>query len=376
MITLDFWPWLEKYSGTLSMSAMFQVFDFTLPSYMEHLPNDELLPLLKTVMSKKVAKRRKRSDINSLDQVVDLIRNSNNIVVLTGAGVSVSCGIPDFRSQNGVYSRLDEFELDDPQQMFDIEYFRINPQPFYTFAKEIYPLNFKPSISHMFIKLLEEKGKLLRNYTQNIDTLEQVAGIERVVQCHGSFATAKCIVCGFQVPGQALEDDIYAQTVPICPQCGEERDGVMKPNITFFGEMLPDEFDRTFAGDKQKVDLLIVMGSSLKVSPVADVKDKIPHEVPQILINLECLPHMDGFDVALLGYCDVICRYLCERLDWKLVDTQSTPKSSDLSFTQGLVRHHYLFEGAKEAVNWETDSNQEDSVTEEDSQKESTAGSP
>jgi NAD-dependent histone deacetylase SIR2 len=83
-------------------------------------------------------------------------------------------------------------ELSDPQEMFDIHYFRDKPETFYSFARvlqllkqEIYPSNFKPSPSHLFIKMLEDRGKLLRNYTQNIDTLENLAGITRVVQCHG-----------------------------------------------------------------------------------------------------------------------------------------------------------------------------------------------
>lgn len=91
-------------------------------------------------------------------------------------------GIPDFRSKNGIYSRLAEFELSDPQEMFDLSYFKIKPETFYAFAHEIYPANFKPSPSHLFIRRLETAGKLLRNYTQNIDTLEHKAGIERVVQ--------------------------------------------------------------------------------------------------------------------------------------------------------------------------------------------------
>ncbi|KAI8821458.1 DHS-like NAD/FAD-binding domain-containing protein [Fimicolochytrium jonesii] len=336
------------------------------PEALKTADPDDLLPLLKAVMMKKIAKRPKRQDINTIEQVVELLMTCKNIVVLTGAGVSVSCGIPDFRSKNGIYSRLDEFDLDDPQQqMFDIQYFRIQPKTFYTFAKEIYPSNFRPSPSHMFIKLLEEKGKLLRNYTQNIDTIEQLAGIERVVQCHGSFATAKCIVCGYTTDGTALKEDIFNQTVPMCPKCPEEKDGIMKPGITFFGEMLPDEFDRLFAQDREKVDLLIVMGSSLKVSPVADVKDKIPHHVPQVLINMESLPHMAGFDVQLLGYCDNICAQLCSMLDWKLEhpkiqlqpaanpprtpetgQTESSTISSTPQYRQGHVPHHYLFEGA------------------------------
>ncbi|KAJ3176827.1 NAD-dependent protein deacetylase sirtuin-1 [Geranomyces variabilis] len=377
---LDFWEWMEKYRE-LPFSVLFKVFGAKMPEILHDEP-DLLLPLLHSVMMKKIAKRNKRHDINTLEQVVELLQTCKNIVVLTGAGVSVSCGIPDFRSTNGIYSRLDEFELDDPQQMFDLEYFRIQPQTFYTFAREIYPSNFKPSPSHMFIKLLEEKGKLLRNYTQNIDTLEQLAGIKNVVQCHGSFATAKCIVCGYAVDGAELKEDIFNQTVPRCPRCPEENEGIMKPGITFFGEMLPDEFDRMFAADREKVDLLIVMGSSLKVSPVADVKDKVPHDVPQILINMEALPHMAGFDVQLLGYCDSICAQLCKLLGWELrhekleeqsqqQQQQQQPEPTPLpqtespatgseqqpdtatndiapppAYRQGRLPHQYLFEGA------------------------------
>jgi len=120
-----------------------------------------------------------------LETVIELLKASKKIMILTGAGVSVSCGIPDFRSPNGIYSRLSEFELDEPQQMFDLEFFRERPEIFYSFAREIFPSNFIPSPSHYFIKLIEDQGRLLRNYTQNIDTLEQKAGIQNVLQCHG-----------------------------------------------------------------------------------------------------------------------------------------------------------------------------------------------
>merc|ERR1712079_188404 len=110
------------------------------------------------------------------EDCVDLIKKSSNIIVLTGAGVSVSCGIPDFRSRDGVYARLavDFPDLPDPQAMFDIHYFRRDPRPFFKFAREIYPGQFNPSPCHRFIRSVEKHGKLLRNYTQNIDTLEQV----------------------------------------------------------------------------------------------------------------------------------------------------------------------------------------------------------
>ncbi|CAO3689887.1 unnamed protein product [Rhizopus microsporus] len=249
-------------------------------------------------------------------------------MIVTGAGVSVSCGIPDFRSETGIYSRLQEYELDDPQQMFDIEYFRETPEIFYSFAKELYPANYEPSPSHLFVKLVEDKGKLLRNYTQNIDTLEHKADIKRVVNCHGSFATASCVTCGYKVDGKEIESYIMAQQVPPCPKCGvkegtneeEERPrgvSIMKPDITFFGERLPSEFDNLLALDTQHVDLLIVMGSSLKVSPVSEIMQQIPHSVPQILINRTPITHMT-FDIQLLGDCDIIVPEICRRLNWEL----------------------------------------------------------
>ncbi|KAF7666881.1 hypothetical protein LDENG_00089960 [Lucifuga dentata] len=260
-------------------------------------------------------KRKKRKDINTLEDVVRLLQESKKILVLTGAGVSVSCGIPDFRSRDGIYARLavDFPDLPDPQAMFDIEYFRRDPRPFFKFAKEIYPGQFQPSPCHKFISMLDKQGKLLRNYTQNIDTLEQVAGVQRIIQCHGSFATASCLVCKHKVDCEAVREDIFNQVVPHCPRCPDIPLAIMKPDIVFFGENLPEMFHRAMKQDKDEVDLLIVIGSSLKVRPVALIPNSIPHEVPQVLINREQLPHLN-FDVELLGDCDVIVSELCHRL--------------------------------------------------------------
>jgi NAD-dependent deacetylase sirtuin 1 len=262
-------------------------------------------------------KRKRLSHVNTLDDVVALIRRSRRIIVLTGAGVSVSCGIPDFRSRDGVYARLSvEFpSLPDPQSMFDIHYFRRDPRPFFKFAKEIYPGQFEPSASHKFIRMIESHGKLLRNYTQNIDTLEEVCGLQRVINCHGSFSTASCTRCGLRVRADQIKEDIFSQRIPLCPQCPSDDCGqmaVMKPDIVFFGEGLSDEFHNAMAADKDQCDLLLVMGSSLKVRPVALIPSSISSDVPQILINREPLNHMN-FDVELLGDCDVIVQELSNR---------------------------------------------------------------
>ncbi|KAK9728155.1 Sir2 family [Popillia japonica] len=261
-------------------------------------------------------RRHKLRHVNTLDDVVRLLKGAKNVIVLTGAGVSVSCGIPDFRSKDGIYSRQD-------------------PRPFFKFARDIYPGKFKPSPCHRFIKLLEKHQKLLRNYTQNIDTLEKVAEIERVVECHGSFATATCTKCDLQVTAEMVRDIILTQNIPVCEVCQptigksisieelkkrqpEElknlvTNGIMKPDIVFFGEGLPDKFHDAMAEDKSKCDLLLVIGSSLKVHPVALIPTSLPANVPQILINREPLPHCH-FDVELLGDCDVIINHICQLL--------------------------------------------------------------
>uniref|UniRef100_A0A8C2J9N9 protein acetyllysine N-acetyltransferase n=1 Tax=Cyprinus carpio TaxID=7962 RepID=A0A8C2J9N9_CYPCA len=261
-------------------------------------------------------KRKKRKDVNTLEDVVRLLKERRKILVLTGAGVSVSCGIPDFRSRDGIYARLavDFPDLPDPQAMFDIDYFRRDPRPFFKFAKEIFPGQFQPSPCHRFISMLDKKGRLLRNYTQNIDTLEQVAGIQKIIQCHGSFATASCLVCKHKVDCEAVREEIFNQVVPHCPRCPADVPyAIMKPDIVFFGENLPEFFHRAMKQDKDEVDLLIVIGSSLKVRPVALIPSSIPHDVPQVLVNREPLPHLN-FDVELLGDCDVIVNELCHRL--------------------------------------------------------------
>lgn len=173
--------------------------------------NLDLVPILRTTVNRFLRKRRRLDHVNTLEDVVSLMAKAQNIMIVTGAGVSVSCGIPDFRSETGIYSRLQEYQLDDPQQMFDIEYFRHSPEIFYSFAKELYPSKYEPSPSHLFVKLVEDQGKLLRNYTQNIDTLEHKANIKNVVNCHGSFATASCVTCGYKCEGKDIEEYIFAQ---------------------------------------------------------------------------------------------------------------------------------------------------------------------
>ncbi|KAF9112553.1 NAD-dependent histone deacetylase sir2 [Mortierella sp. AM989] len=348
-----------------------------------HMTENDLIGILSQRLERELMRRHRLPHVNSLNHVIDLLHNSRNIMVLTGAGVSVSCGIPDFRSPDGIYSRLSEFELEDPTQMFELEFFCEKPEVFYSFAREIFPSNFTPSPSHNFIKMLEDQGKLLRNYTQNIDTLEQKAGIRNVLQCHGSFATASCIRCKHQVPGDAIKESIFKQQIAYCNVCRtpsptpqsvftesniksiDEHDvgaAVMKPDIVFFGERLPTAFNDSFDEDRDKADLLIVIGSSLKVAPVSDIMHQLPRNIPQILINRTPITHME-FDVQLLGNCDTIVAELCRMARWNLeheklpggtsnVPDMDVNTNADGSGKEGRAHwsliepNTYIFEGA------------------------------
>jgi NAD-dependent SIR2 family protein deacetylase len=292
------------------------------------------------------AKRMRRAKLpkyNSLDDVCHLLKERRKILVLTGAGVSVSAGIPDFRSKDGIYEKLrlgDRFNMPEPTCMFDKEYFESDPRPFFSFAHELWPGKYQPTPTHQFIKILEAEGKLLRNYTQNIDTLEHVAGIERVIYCHGSFATATCVTCQHRVDATQIQDAVMAQELALCDKCAGRKErgetdpdelarpafGVMKPDIVFFGERLPNQYFAKLEEDLEEVDLVVAIGTSLKVSPVRKIIGQIGRNVPAVLINREVVGQ-DEFDVELLGNCDAVIGELCGRLGWALPDPAPTTGS-------------------------------------------------
>ncbi|KAF5383542.1 hypothetical protein D9615_003745 [Tricholomella constricta] len=381
--------WMKEYVviRNIPIPKLLRAFGISLCDALQNKKPTTLLYFLKVALSHELRLRDRLTQYNTIADAINLIRSSRRIIILTGAGISVSCGIPDFRSRDGLYASLKDrgqYDLDDPQQMFDINYFRENPAGkkalsppssclsceqfsskiqfnvnshetknnvpgcFSSFASQIYPSNFIPSPCHRFIKVMEDKNQLLRNYTQNIDTLETLAGVQRVLQCHGSFATASCLLCRRRVPGSEIESDIMNQRVALCTICNppavqtpkkkkgkkkakgdwdsndeDESDGpayppgIMKPDITFFGEKLTDEFDRSLAEDRERVDLLLVIGTSLKVSPVAEILSHLPHSVPQILINKTPIRHINP-DIVLLGNADDIVEHLCAELGWEL----------------------------------------------------------
>ncbi|XP_067317104.1 NAD-dependent protein deacetylase sirtuin-2-like isoform X1 [Anolis sagrei] len=260
-----------------------------------------------------------------------------NVVFMVGAGISTAAGIPDFRSPGtGLYANLQQYNLPYPEAIFEINYFKKHPEPFFALARELYPGQFKPTVCHYFMRLLKEKGLLLRCYTQNIDTLERVAGLdhEDLVEAHGTFYTSHCIspTCKKMYSLEWMKEKIFSSLIPKCEKC----QSVVKPDIVFFGENLPSRFFSLMQSDFQNVDLLIIMGTSLQVQPFASLVARVPTNTPRLLINKEKTGESDPFmslmgfgcgmdfesekayrDVAWLGDCDDGCYALAELLGWK-----------------------------------------------------------
>lgn len=221
-----------------------------------------------------------------------------------------------------MYNNLQKYNLPYPSAIFELDYFRDNPQPFFALAKELYPGTFKPTPCHYFVRLLHEKGLLTRHYTQNIDTLERIAGIphEALVEAHGTFFTNHCVDCRKDYTMEWVKEEIFADRVPTCQKCN----GIVKPDIVFFGEDLPLRFHTLPQKDFKKCDLLIIMGTSLEVQPFASLVGNTNRNCVRLLINREKVgvshwySPSDGLrfdkkgnktDVAWLGDCDegVLC---------------------------------------------------------------------
>jgi NAD-dependent deacetylase sirtuin 3 len=138
---------------------------------------------------------------HDLKDIAEMLRHGqcHHVIVMAGAGISTSSGIPDFRTPGtGLYDNLQKYRIPHPTAIFEMNYFLYNPKPFFCLAKELYPGRYKPNVVHYFLKLLDTKGVLLRAWTQNIDGLERMAGVppKKLVEAHGSFNTASCTRCG------------------------------------------------------------------------------------------------------------------------------------------------------------------------------------
>jgi NAD-dependent protein deacetylase/lipoamidase len=194
----------------------------------------------------------------SVTRLAELIREWQPCVVLTGAGISTESGIPDFRSAEGIWAQYD------PAEVAHIDALRRDPARVWDFyALRLDALSHaEPNDGHRALAKLEERGLVRAVVTQNIDGLHQRAGSREVVEVHGSVREAECIHCGVRVP---MEDAVASLPLPPCPECGE----ILKPGVVMFGELLPAQAIERAQALATEAGLLLVVGSSLEVHPVA-----------------------------------------------------------------------------------------------------------
>lgn len=319
----------------------------------------------------------------TLEDVAAYISNPHckRIVVLTGAGISTAAGIPDFRSPHtGLYAHLRDYNLPYPEAVFDLDYFAQRPAPFFKLAshllfddtcaflpaatlsrahsttpraltngnQEVHAAmcrtEYMPTIAHYFIKLLDMHAKLQRCYTQNVDGLELKAQIsaDKMVFAHGNFETGTCQDCNKSYTFKQMAHALKAGKICKCNVAGCT--GVVKPDIVFFGESLPRAYTTHVKCDfasRQPVDLLLVIGTSLKVRPVCNLVDRVPYTCPRVLINAHAVGPFKNLcdanirdvttwsDTLILDDCQSACRKIIAALGWTDELTELLERNND-----------------------------------------------
>jgi NAD-dependent deacetylase len=222
---------------------------------------------------------------NTLQVCTELIKRANNIVVLTGAGISTESGIKDFRSSTGIYRLAPEYVL-------SLHYFYKYPKEFYQFALEhLYHPNAIPNKGHEILALWEKKGVVSHIITQNIDGLHQKAGSDHVIEFHGTMKTCTCMNCGKKYVTQDMVNRMnQMEDFYVCNDCDtrDQEDRYIKPDVVLFGdvgEWFTTEGFQTIHNLIHHADLLLVLGTSLKVTPFSTFPQNRRNDVSMILIN-------------------------------------------------------------------------------------------
>lgn len=216
----------------------------------------------------------------SISRAISLLREAKRVVALTGAGISVDSGIPAFRGSQGLW------EYYDPQEYAHIDAFIANPGKVWRMLAEMLNLVFqaRPNPAHLALAELEADGCLQSIITQNVDGLHQAAGSKRVIEFHGNTKRLICLSCGKQ---QGIKSNDDFSLPPLCPDC----QAVMKPDVVFFGEAIPETAQSNATVAATQADVMLVIGTSAVVYPVADLPLVTKRNGGKIIeINLEPSP--------------------------------------------------------------------------------------
>jgi NAD-dependent deacetylase len=255
--------------------------------------------------------RQERSD-RYMDQVgvaraANILRSARRAVVLTGAGISRPSGIPDFRSDNGLWERTD------PMEVASLSAFQADPRRFYAWFRPLleHLLAAQPNPAHLALARLERDARLRAVVTQNIDGLHQRAGSREVYELHGHLRSATCLACDRQVPAAPLLERVRGGEVPRCG-CG----GPFKPDVVLFDEVLPRGLFWLAQRAIETCDALIVAGTSLEVYPVSDMPLAALRRGARIIIVNKDATYLDErADVVLHDDVAVALPAIVEQID-------------------------------------------------------------
>lgn len=195
-------------------------------------------------------------------RLAGLLEGASSAVALTGAGVSVPSGIPDFRTpETGLWAKVD------PMEVAHIDLFERDPERFWSYYRPRFQAlgDKEPNRAHEALAELERRGLIEGVITQNIDRLHRAAGSETVIEVHGSIETSSCRECGAAFGLEEIGDLFDARGVALCADCG----GAVKPDVVLFGELLPEEAMARATELAAGAELMLCVGSSLAVHPVA-----------------------------------------------------------------------------------------------------------
>jgi NAD-dependent deacetylase len=220
--------------------------------------------------------------IEALLSAADLMRRAQNVVVLTGAGISTPSGIPDFRShKTGMWDQVD------PMEVASIFGFRRKPEAFFEWVRPLTRqiMHAQPNPAHHALAQLEDHGIVRALITQNIDMLHTRAGSRTIYEVHGHLRELTCVECFRIYPSESyLIDFVETGDMPRCPICN----GILKPNVILFGEALPIRVITAAQRAVRECDLLLVVGSSLEVAPASELPlIAMAHGAKLILINYD-----------------------------------------------------------------------------------------
>lgn len=208
-------------------------------------------------------------------ELASLLQGSNRTVVLTGAGISTESGIPDFRTPgSGLWSHVNPIEI------LSVTAMRKDPKRFYDFKIPLWRsfLAAEPNPAHKALADMERLGAIRCVITQNIDSLHQRAGSKHVLEVHGHMRTGRCQKCSRRLPFETLADRVEAGDCPPHCECG----GVLRPDVVLFEDMLTGDFEKAVQ-EAFSCDLMLVIGSSLEVSPA----NSLPQNARRVaIVNL------------------------------------------------------------------------------------------